>query len=177
MKKALIGLVAVIVVTLVGGYFLGLLPLPQSPPPDSQDEVGPPPAPPPSDNQEPASPPPSPPPPAEGEVKFELVITDISGSGLTRTITAQLPKTGSADAPNAWTKIEVFSGRSLIKLGGADFLRDDIGVVKAGETVTRQVTLSFSAFDGLKISRNGARFMLTISSDEHTETFSYEYQP
>jgi hypothetical protein len=110
-------------------------------------------------------------------VRFEIVIADISGSGLSWTVTAQLTNTGDSDAHNVRAKVEVFSAKARIKLNGQDYLIEDVGTLEAAATVTKQVTLNFVAFDGLKISRNGARFVLTVDSDEHTETLSYEYQP
>ncbi len=110
-------------------------------------------------------------------MSFKLVITDISGSGLSWTVSSQLANTGDADAHHVWAKVEVFSGDSRVKLDRQDYLREDIGTLKATATVTPQVTLNFDALDGLKISRNGARFVLTIYSDEYTESFSYDYQP
>ncbi len=37
-------------------------------------------------------------------VNFVLNVTNVSGSGLSRTVTAQLSNTGSADAHNCWLK-------------------------------------------------------------------------
>ena len=125
----------------------------------------------------PPSPTPSIPPSQNGEVKFEFAVTDISGSGLSRTITAQVTNTGDIDAHNVWGKVEVSSQGSMIKLEGKEFLRIDAGTITSGDTVTIEVTLSFGLTDGLKISQNGATFMLTIYSDESTETFSYDYSP
>ena len=112
-----------------------------------------------------------------GAVKFEFVVTDVSGSGLSRTVTTQITNAGTADAHSVWAKVEAFSAGSRVKLSGQDYLRVDIGTMKAGETVTRQVTLSFSIADGLKILNNGVRFTLTVYSDEHTEILYYGYQP
>lgn len=112
-----------------------------------------------------------------GAVKFEFAVTDISGSGLSRTITAQITNTGDIDAHNVWGKVEVFCQGSRIKLEGKDFLRTDLGTIASGDAVTTKVTLGFGLMDGLKISQNGATFKLTIYSDELTETFSYDYSP
>lgn len=56
-------------------------------------------------------------------------------------------------------------------------MRVDIGTLEAGAVVTRQVKLTVAAFDALKIARNGAKLVLTVYSDEHTQTFSYDYKP
>lgn len=174
MRKIIIGVVAVVALALTGSYFLGLLPLPQvtsngeagvnqpSNPPTSAEGISP--------HSSPAT-------SAEEDVTFQFTISDISGGGLSRTITSQLSNTGSSDAHNVWAKVEVFCQGSRVKISGQDYLKEDIGILKAGATVTREVTLSFSAFDGLKISRNEGRFVLTIYSAEHTETFLYDYQP
>ena len=110
-------------------------------------------------------------------VNFDFAITDISGTGLSRTVTAQVTNTGSTDAHNAWAKVEVFSQGASIKLSNNDFLRVDIGIIKAGAAVTKQVTLQFSVLDGLKITQSGAQLVLTIYSDENTQTFNYDYKP
>ena len=120
-----------------------------------------------------ATPPPSP----NKNVNFDFAITDISGTGLSRTVTAQVTNTGSADAHNAWAKVEVFSQGASIKLSNNDFLRVDIGIIKAGAAVTKQVTLQFSVLDGLMITQGGAQLVLTIYSDENTQTFNYDYKP
>jgi hypothetical protein len=117
------------------------------------------------------------PPTQNVDVRFEFAVTDISGTGFSRTITAEITNTGNTDAHNVWGRVQVFSGDSLIKLDGKEFLRVDVGTIKAGETVTAEVTLSFGFTDGLKISRNGAEFVLNIYSDEFTDTFSYNYSP
>ncbi len=123
---------------------------------------------------------PAPPPtptPAAKTVAFEVAITDVTGSGFSRTVTAQMKNAGQADAHNTWVKVEVFAGTSKVKLGGEDYLRIDLGTVGAGQTLERQVTLSFSLMDGLKLSQSGATFKLTITSDEHTDTLTYDYTP
>jgi len=168
--RIIIGIVTIVALAAAAGYFLGLLPLNQQP---GNGEVKSPPTP------SPTVPPPSPSPtvPLTADVKFELVVTDVSGTGLSRTITAQITNTGSSDAHNVWAKIEVSSQEARVKLDGQDYIRVDLGTIKAKETVTRQVTLNISAFDGLKIAMNGAQFVLTIYSDEHTQTLSYDYKP
>ncbi len=110
-------------------------------------------------------------------VNFDFAITAMSGTGLSRIVTAQVTNTGSTDAHNAWAKVEVFSQGASIKLSNNDFLRVDIGIIKAGAAVTKQVTLQFSVLDGLKITQSGAQLVLTIYSDENTQTFNYDYKP
>ena len=113
----------------------------------------------------------------ERNVRFALEVVDISGSGLSRIVTAKLTNTGSTDAHNVWGETEAFSQDSRIKLSGEAYLRTDIGSMPAGESITTEVTLSFSVMDGLKISQYGVTLMLTIYSDEYTEAFSYAYMP
>jgi VCBS repeat-containing protein len=110
-------------------------------------------------------------------VNFKVVVTGVSGTDLSRTVTAQVTNTGSSDAHNAWAKIEVFSQSQRIQLSGQDYLSVNIGTVKAGATVTEQATLSFSLLDSLKIQQNGAQFLLTLYSDEWTQTLTYDYKP
>ncbi len=177
--RIIIGIVTIVALAAAAGYFLGLLPLNQQP---GNGEVKSPPTPSPTvppPSTSPTVPPPSPSPtvPLTADVKFELVVSDVSGTGLSRTITAQITNTGSSEAHNVWVKIEVSSQEARVKLDGQDYIRVDLGTIKAKETVTRQVTLNISAFDGLKIAMNGAQFVLTIYSDEHTQTLSYDYKP
>ncbi|MFC1967957.1 hypothetical protein ACFLVX_01010 [Chloroflexota bacterium] len=190
MAKALVivSTLLVIAVVVIIGFIAGFIPwqhevspLPTPPPaPAPVPAPAPAPAPPPSPAPSPTplpAPAPGPPPPQSGDVKFEFEITDISGSGLSRAIAAQVTNTGSIDAHNVWGKVEVFSQGSRIKLGGKEFLRMDIGTIAVGQTITTEVTLVFSFTDGLKLAQNGANFVLTIYSDEYTETFSYDYSP
>lgn len=113
--------------------------------------------------------------PATG-VNFNIAITSVSGSGLSRTITAQVSNTGNADAHNVWIKVELFSGQQRISINGKDYLRVDVGTLAANTTVTKEAALSVSIFDGLRIMQNGGTFQLTIYSDERTQTLSYNYK-
>ena len=125
------------------------------------------------------SPTPSPSQPSStgSNVVFKFDVTGISGDGLSRTISAQLTNTGTDDAHNVWAKVEVFSQESRIKMGGKDFLRVDIGMLKGGTSVTKEVNIEFGILDGVKILQNGARFVLTVNSDESTQELYYDYQP
>jgi hypothetical protein len=115
--------------------------------------------------------------PAANDVSFSINITEISGTGLSRTITSQIRNDGSIDAQNCQARIEVFSGGNRIKISGQDFLIHPLGTLKAKVITTTRVTLSFSVFDAPLILANGATFNLTISSDQKTQTFSYDYTP
>ena len=110
-------------------------------------------------------------------VDFQIAVTSVSGTGLSRTVTAQITNTGNADVHNVRAKVEVSSRGKGIKLCGRDFLTVDIGTIKAGMTATAHVTLSFNFLDGLKIQQNGAQFVLIIYSYEHTQTLTYDYKP
>jgi len=177
MWKVIIGIIAVLLLALAGSYYLGFFPPPQATPGgEGEVNLSPSPATSAEENVE-ANPPANSPTLAEEDIRFKFAISDISGTGLSRTITSQLSNTGSSDAHNVWAKVEVFCQGSRVKVSGLDYLKEDVGILKAGETVTREVTLSFNVFDGLKISNNGAKFILTVYSDEHTETLSYDYQP
>lgn len=96
---------------------------------------------------------------------------------MSRTVTARITNVGGADAHNVWAKAEVFSQGARVKLGGSDSLRVDVGLLAAGATVSKQVELQFSLFDGLQIAQSGAQFTLTIYSDENTQTLTYDYKP
>jgi hypothetical protein len=73
--------------------------------------------------------------------------------------------------------IRATSGGSPVSLNGQSALTVDIGTIKSGDVVVKEVTLSFSIADGLKITQNGIHLELSISSDEHTQAFSYDYKP
>jgi hypothetical protein len=111
------------------------------------------------------------------KVTFDMMITGISGTGLSRTVTAQVINTGSSDAHNVWAKVEAFSQGQRVQISSQDYLRVDIGEIKAGATVKPQATLSFTLVDGLKIQQNGAQFQLTIYSDEKIQSLTYDYKP
>ncbi len=192
MKLAIIGIIlaviALVVIVAAGVNFLSSFSfsklLPESQPPSSSPS----PAPSPSPTPPPTQPPPTTPPtttnaPAPtatqpaAEVNFEIAITNISGSGLSRTITADITNTGIKDAHDVWVKLEVFSQQTRVSLDGKDSLRVDVGTLPAKTSVTKQATLVFSITDGLKIMRNGADFTLTINSTERTQTMSQFYKP
>ncbi|MFC1861241.1 hypothetical protein ACFLYL_03070 [Chloroflexota bacterium] len=204
MTKLIITIIVVIIVLASAAYFTGLMPFTGQPSQDTEVAETPPPAPAPVETPAPQSvpvpqpapapkpepsaepepepvsepePEPEPPPVTAKEVKFEFAVTGISGSGLSRNISTQLINTGNTDAHNAWAKVEVFSQDTRIKLGGADSLRVDIGTLKAGNLVVKDVLLDFSLMDGLKMQQNGAKFTLTVYSDEKTEILYYEYTP
>ncbi len=119
----------------------------------------------------------TPAPPVINNVKLTLEITSISGGGFSRTVSARITNAGTADAHNVWGKIEAFYQGTMIKLSGKDYIQKDIGLLAAGNSITTEVTLSFSIIDGIKISQNGVRLVLNVFSDEFTQTFYYDYAP
>jgi len=80
-------------------------------------------------------------------------------------------------AHNVGGKLEGFPGKARINLSGSQGIRIDVGTLKGGAKVTRQFTLKFGLSDGLKILQNGANFVLTVYSDEYTQTIPYYYKP
>ena len=104
-------------------------------------------------------------------------MVNITGSGLSRTITARIANTGSVAAHNVRATVNVTSGGSPVRISGQDSLDVSIGDLAPGAAVEKAVELGFGFADGLRISQQGATFFLTVSSDEAAETFSYEYQP
>lgn len=197
MKPAIIGGVVAIVLLLAlvaaGINFLkpfslsqffsggGLIPSPSPAPSKPSPSPSPPtpsPTPPPT-RPLPTTPSPVPPPttPPTANVDFQPAVIGVSGTGLSRTVTAQITNTGSADAHNVWAKVEVFSQQTRVMLDGKDYLRVDAGTLPAKTSVTKQATLNISILDGLRIQANGAQFVLTIYSDERTQTLTYDYKP
>jgi hypothetical protein len=110
-------------------------------------------------------------------VVFGLVITDVSGSGFSRTVTAEISNSGHADAHNVRGEVFVSSGDSSIKVNGQSSIKIDVGLLPAGQTVIKRVTMSFSFTDGLKVAQNGATIKLVVYSDELTDTLYYDYTP
>jgi hypothetical protein len=116
--------------------------------------------------------------PAQSGVNFKLNINNFSISGLNSgTVDAQITNTGTSDAHNVWVKLEIIYQGSIIKIGGQDYFRKDLGTIKPGETVTSQVNITVSLTDGIKIAQNGSSFRLTVYSDEKTQTLTYDYHP
>src|SRR5512136_3056594 len=61
--------------------------------------------------------------PAQSNVNFTLNITRLQVSGLTSLeAAAQITNTGTADAHNAWVKVEIICQGSIIKINGQDYL-------------------------------------------------------
>ena len=110
-------------------------------------------------------------------VNFGLQIPDVSGDGLTRTITGEITNSGNLDAHNVKGKIDVFSSGKLVQINGQNYITRELGTIKAGQTVTTQIELTFGIFDGVSISQNGATVNLEIASDEATQTLKYNYKP
>lgn len=109
---------------------------------------------------------------------FQVKIADISGAGLSRTVTAEITNTDKKDARNAWARVEVFSAGLRMMIDGQGQVRQDIGTIVGRKTVTKQATLSFGLLDGLRMKQTGARIVLTIGSESVPEqTFNYDYRP
>jgi hypothetical protein len=81
------------------------------------------------------------------------------------------------DAHNVWVRVSASSGSSVIKMSGQNYLRVDIGTLKAASSVIKQVELSLNLVDALKVSQQGVRMEMTIVSDEYSETVYYDYLP
>ncbi len=105
---------------------------------------------------------------------FDVKIAKICGGGLTRVVTAQVSNIGKKDAHNVWARVEVESAGYKVRIGGLDSLRIDAGTVKSGTTVSREAVLQVGLFDGMRVSQNGARILLTVNSDETTQSFHYD---
>jgi hypothetical protein len=110
-------------------------------------------------------------------VEFEIEIINVKGTGLSRRVTARVKNTGSANVHNTWAKAEVFCRSQGIRVSGQDYLKRELGTMKAHDTVTIEETFDFGLFDGLTIMQNGAQVLLTVFSDESTQTLNYDYKP
>jgi hypothetical protein len=74
-------------------------------------------------------------------------------------------------------KIEVSTGGKNIGINGQDFIRKDLGTIKAQTSITDQINMTFSLIDGPALMNNGATVTMTIYSDEKTQTMTYDYKP
>jgi hypothetical protein len=110
-------------------------------------------------------------------VNFDLSLTGASGSALSRQVSARLNNTGTGDAHNTSIKIEAVYQGTRLKLGGKDFLLQNLGTLNAGQNRTIQADLSFNISDGSKINKNGVDFVVTLASDEYQKTLEYNYKP
>jgi hypothetical protein len=115
---------------------------------------------------------------ASPAVDFNVNIGAVENTGLTsRKITGQITNTGTVDAHNVTAKVQVFCQGSLVKINNQDFITQPFGTIKAGDTVSQGISVSFSILDAGRLTQNGATVNLTITSDETTRTFSYNIQP
>lgn len=108
------------------------------------------------------------------DVKFTPAITGITGSGLTRTVTAQLTNTGNITTHNTRVQVKAFCDDKVVKLNGMESITLNVDIIKAGETLIRSLPVSLSPFAAVKLARNGGRLEFTITSDEGSETVNYE---
>lgn len=112
-------------------------------------------------------------------VNFNVQITNMTGTGLTRSVTAQITNTGNLDAHNVVGKVGVISGGKQITItsSGQTSVSQTLGTIKAGQTVDTRLDLTFALFDSLTLTQNGVNVSLIITSDEKTQTITYDYKP
>jgi hypothetical protein len=119
----------------------------------------------------------SPAPEIKKTVDFSLQIIGVSGSGYSRRVSSRLANTGTADAHNTAVKVEAYYQGSKIKLGGQEYILQNLGIINAGISQTVETDLKFSIADGTKILKNGVDFVITITSDEKSTSLNYHYKP
>ncbi|MBN1190675.1 MAG: hypothetical protein JXA46_13055 [Dehalococcoidales bacterium] len=119
----------------------------------------------------------SPPFQTDTAVDFSLDITRVSGSDYSRRVSSILTNTGDADAHDTTVKVEAYYQGSKIKLAGDEYVLHNLGTIGAGLAATITTDLKFSIPDGNKVMKNGADFVVTISSKEIVKTFDYSYKP
>jgi hypothetical protein len=118
--------------------------------------------------------------PAPAETKkvdFGLAISGVSGSGLARKVSARITNTGTSDAHNTSLKVEAYSQGSRVKLGGKEYILQNLGTLKAGESQPVEADISFNITEGPRILKDGADFVITISSNEKILSLNYNYKP
>lgn len=115
--------------------------------------------------------------PTSDAVYFDMGVTSISGTGFSRIVTWQITNTGIIDAHNVSFSAQVYSQGKLIRVNGLDSISKTLGTIHAGETVTDEVTLSFSLLDAPEILLNGVTIDLAIVSNEKKQTMTYDYKP
>ncbi|MFN3973991.1 MAG: hypothetical protein ACK4K2_01755 [Dehalococcoidia bacterium] len=104
-------------------------------------------------------------------------IVALTGSGFTRTATAQLVNDGGTTATGVYAVAEFFAGTTKVKVNGQDALRVEVGRVEVGQTVERTVELRFSLLDGLRLQRSGGLVVLTVYADQGIWRFEEAFQP
>jgi hypothetical protein len=173
-----VSIVGVIAIAVIAGYIGGFIQWPAEPiatPTSTPSSLPVSPTPPTQPSS--TSPAPTSSPSPNSSVSFGLEITGVSGSGLSRTVNADITNTGNMTTHNTLGKVEVYSQGSRVLLDGNEYITKEIGNISPGQTMAVQAILSFSFTDGIKISQDGARVVLTIIADEGTETFTYDYKP
>ena len=111
-------------------------------------------------------------------VDFKVNISAVENTGLTsRKITGQITNAGTADTHNVSAKVQVFCQGSPVKINNQDYIIQPFGTIKAGETISQGISVSFSILDAGRLTQYGATVNLTITSDEKSQSFSYNFQP
>jgi hypothetical protein len=108
---------------------------------------------------------------------FDVAVTNVTGSGTSRTVTAQVTNKDTKDVHNARAKVEGLCQGSKLKVCGMDCVVEEIGTIKAGETISKQAKIQLGLFDCMKVARSGAQIVVTITSDESNQTFNFELHP
>jgi hypothetical protein len=110
-------------------------------------------------------------------INIALEILSVEGSGFSRTVTGQLTNSGTVDLHNCRLKIEIISNGKQIKNDSQPYVEKSFNTIKAGTSVTDVVAIKLGLIDGINVQNNGAIFLLTFTSDENTQTFTYQYTP
>jgi hypothetical protein len=110
-------------------------------------------------------------------INIGLDIVSVEGSGFSRIVTGHLTNSGTVDLHNSVLKIEIFSNGKPIKNDSQTYVEKAFNTIKAGTSVTDVVAIKLGLIDGINVQNNGANFLLTFTSDEKTQTFTYQYVP
>jgi len=109
-------------------------------------------------------------------IGFDFRVIDITGRGLSRTVTVGLLNVGNFDAHHVQLELEAFCSGRRIRLDGRDYLIENLGTLRARQWVTKTRTFGLGFSDGLRIQGTGITLKVTISSDEKTEIISHYYE-
>jgi hypothetical protein len=78
---------------------------------------------------------------------------------------------------SGFSRIVIFSNGKPIKNDSQTYVEKAFNTIKAGTSVTDVVAIKLGLIDGINVQNNGANFLLTFTSDEKTQTFTYQYVP
>jgi hypothetical protein len=113
---------------------------------------------------------------ADGQIRLQVSIVSIEGTGFTRTVTGKVLNNGTVTLHNTQLKVELFSDGKQLKFNdGQPSWQKSYGTLAAGATLTDQITAKLSLIDGFNAAQYGIDIHLTFTSTEKSQTVIYHY--